>query len=268
MFLIYNLSGLFVGLAGIIAFGAVVSVTGRNGIALLAASLVWIGLGFWWRNRPTGRPARNDYPSVFFIPLPFIGIGTVLLSLLAITVELKGGGSADPRSAKFDADEKQLREARSEGDVELSRQIRSAITDFDGSSDVNVFTRIEADRVLILAKVAKLSDVKEAARQKLLDQILKTVGEFPAAQGKTPYVGVKGRLLYGIVHVPPGTTKIGEAAPEELLYDFYGPAAQPSDGPSTAAAPVPTPVASSQPGLSSPSAPVGGTADSSLPAAS
>jgi hypothetical protein len=265
MILIYNLSGLLVGAAGILAAVAVIAATGRAGIAVLVGSLIWIGLGYWWRTRPTGvfaydgLPEPNAWPSVFFIPLPFIGIAMAGISIIIMLGELKGWSTLDdPRDAKLTADEKQMQAADINGDAELSRLVRQEISKVDPASSVNVLTRIEGDRVLVLAKLSKFKDIDTAARQKLLDRILETVRQYPAAKGKNPYIGIKGRVLYGIVHVPPNTTKIGETAPQELLYDFYGPAA----------APTSTPVASKQPAASTGSALPSRTGGSALPSAS
>jgi hypothetical protein len=262
MIIIYNLSGLLVGLAGIAASIAVIAATGRAGIGVLVGSLVWIGLGFWWRSRSTGArtsygdPVPNAWPSVFFIPLPFIGIATALISVLLVFAELKGGSpNEDPRHAKLKADEDQLQAADAGGNAELSRLVRQQITKIDTASTVNVFTRIEGDRVLVLAKLSKLKDVKDGARQRILDLILETVRQFPAAQGKNAYVGIKGRVLYGIVHVPPNTTKIGETVPDELLHDFYGPApGAASPTPSAASTPSTPKTGSAQPSRSTGSA--------------
>lgn len=225
MIVIYNFSGLLVGLLGIVILMAAAVVTGSAGFGLLLGGLTWVAAGFWWRSRVKPGEPKNPYPAVFFIPLPFIGIAIALAAIPTIFVDMRRASlPVDPRAAQFKTDEDFLRKPTLGGNGNLSAAVHKAITADDLKSTVNVTTHVKNDRVLVLAQISHLKDYDKEARKKLLADVLKAVIASPDGKGKTAFVGIKGRTLYGIVHVPQSITQIGESVKEEALYDFYGPA--------------------------------------------
>lgn len=89
-------------------------------------------------------------------------------------------------------------------------------------------TRLHDDRVLALVKTSHLKDYDPAMRKKLLDTVIAALDSHASTKGKTPYIGVKGKLLYGITHVPPDKINIGDTVPDSVLVDFYGPPPAPA----------------------------------------
>ena len=99
MIIVYNLSGLIVGVLGLLLglLAALASGFVSLGGAIVAA--VWIGAGLWWkyRTRPDGQIGR--FPAIFFIPLPFWAAPLLLMSLLSLVIEVKAGKRPpDPRA--------------------------------------------------------------------------------------------------------------------------------------------------------------------------
>ncbi len=91
MIIVYNPSGLIVGGLGLLLGLLVVVASGLFSLGGATAAAVWIGAGLWWkyRARPDGKIGR--FPAIFFIPLPFWAAPLVLMSLLALVVEVRVG---------------------------------------------------------------------------------------------------------------------------------------------------------------------------------
>lgn len=100
MIIIYNLSGLIVAGAGIVAGILVLMVTGWLSAGLLTVSLVWSVAGCWWREQERAPGVKRPYPALFFIPLPFLSIPVAGLAVLSLMVELSGRGQPADRQAE------------------------------------------------------------------------------------------------------------------------------------------------------------------------
>jgi len=137
----------------------------------------------------------------------------------------------DPRYNQLQEDDKQLSKTLG-GVTGLSAFISDRLQKIDPLAKLNVFTRIEGDRVLALVKTNRLKEYDEPMRRQFLDAVLETLGKQEATKGKNVYVGIKGKLLYGLTRIPPDEVKIGESVPESALMGFYGePASTPSPTP-------------------------------------
>src|SRR5688572_6181491 len=117
MIVIYNLSGL---LFGVLAAGigiATAAVTDRPSVGLAAFALILIGSAGWFRGASHPR-GRRRFPSVFFVPLWIPGILLLLISgPLFLAEAYRKSLPPDPRQAKLDADEAELRRLTTSGDV-------------------------------------------------------------------------------------------------------------------------------------------------------
>lgn len=242
MIIIYNLSGLLLGLAGIAA-GLLVGLATRHlSLGLLAMALVWSIFG--WRRVDPVTQTKRPFPSVFFIPLAFIGILLVLASVPMFLVErVVRNAPRDPRAALLDADESTLRQFRVGGDAALSNDILehlASIVEEKGAKveDYHVFTRVGSDAVLVLVQVPNLKQYEPEAREQLLNFIEGMLWAEERVQGKKLYIGVKGRVAYGALRGPNDFTKTGAAVSERPLYEFYG--AGPATVPATNTAPATT----------------------------
>ncbi len=237
MIIIFNWSGLLIGFAGCV-MGLIVGVlTGSLAVGLLGLSATWIGLGLTWRNsRGKGEPKR-PFPSLFFIPLPFLAIVTVILALLAIPVDLKSKDKVnDPRAQSLGWAESSLRSANASGDVDLSTAVHQVISSKAHSgaipSSLSVYTDATDSAVLVLVKVGNLKEFSEDARRSLLSTVDTAVKAFSTHQSKQLYVGIKGTALYGAIQTPSQT--ITKTTPNTPLLDYYtgaAPAANPSPFP-------------------------------------
>ena len=237
MIIVYNLSGLLLGLAGTGA-GLVVALATRHlSLGVLAMALVWSIFG-WRRVDPVTRMKR-PFPSVFFIPLAFIGLLLAVAAVPMFVLErVAKARPQDPRAAMLDADEATLRSVRAGGDAALSGEILDhlqSIVDTGEAKveDYHVFTRLSPDAVLVLVHVPNLRQYKPAAREQLLAFIEGMLLAEERTQGKKVYIGVKGRVAYGALRAPNDLTDTGAAVSERSLYDFYGPASAPANRPAT-----------------------------------
>ncbi len=227
MFIIYNLSGLLVGIAGVIVGLLALTLTGSLALGLMALAVVWFALGIWWRSRVTESGEKRPFPSVFFIPVPFVAILVAVLAVLMFFIERTADNQpVDPRAASFKADAKMLSQAQATGDVALSQSvlngIQAAAIDATVPSQNHVFTRRNEAAVLVLVKVPELKNYTDDAQRRLLDAVVETLQADKQSKGLRIYVGIKGRLLYGAVRIPPDEVKIGSFVSESMLYEFYG----------------------------------------------
>src|SRR5215213_8628171 len=163
MILIYNLTGLLLGLIGVGLGLMTFLLTGRLSLGLLIIASVWLAFGFRRRvDHTTG--AKGPFPSVFFIPLGFWGIPIVLLVLPVFLIEQFAARqerkAPDQRAALFNADEAWLRTTNISGDVRLSRAIREGLVGTlvaeAKAEDFVVFTRTSPDAVLVLIAAPNL----------------------------------------------------------------------------------------------------------------
>lgn len=222
MILIYNLSGLIVGAAGVLAAGMVIGLTGRMSVALFVLGLIWVVFGRRKLDHSTGmkRPA----PSVFFIPLWFLSIPVFLLAGLMMSVdgELAKPGPADPRYARFQQDETALDQSKISGDPKLASAAHDALMTVARDDDMRVFASTSDGRVLVLAKIPSLKKISKADRDRMVTVLTDSVEADSALKGPKLYLGIKGRLTYGVVSTPSGK-EIGSVVLEAPLYSFYDP---------------------------------------------
>lgn len=238
MIIIYNLAGLIVGAAGVLLGGMITAATGMLGAGVLTIALVWLVLGFLWRGWKMPPGQRRPYPSVFFIPLPFLAIPVLPLAVLILVGEVTGGGhtqapggavaATDPRVASFQDDERTLSQSAVGGDAELSQYLASALaaelTEKAKADKYHVFTRVNPESVLVLVKAPNLRAYKEKARVQLLQAITELLARRDDLKEKKAYIGIKGNLTFGAIQVPPNRVETGSVVLEQPLYDFYGPA--------------------------------------------
>lgn len=229
MLLIYNLSGLLLGVAGIIVGFFLLALTDQFGFAFLGAALTWLLFG--GRRRPDEFGQRRPAPSLFFIPLRYWGIPLALLAVPVFVVQFVGDRKPkDTRAALLNADERALRSAAVSGDRALAVAVQahlalSAVEEIS-AEQFHVFARlrngIDGQSALILVRAENLRQFPEPVRAQLLDTIAEAAAEdHPHAK---LYIGVKGRISFGAIRTPLGGTQTGKVVSEEPLYDFYRPA--------------------------------------------
>ena len=234
MLIIFNLSGLIVGLIGLGLGLAAFMASGKLALGLVAIAVTWIGLGLWWK---FGKPAppggeRRKYPALFFIPLPFLAIPLVPLAfLVGIAEVMVRAMPVDPRAPGLQADEQVLTTTRIGGDSAASEAVMGAL-DAVAPDGYHVLTRIKPDAVLVLVKAPDLKHVEEPGRARMLDALAAALEADPRTRGRRQYLGIKGRFAFGAVRVPPGRTEIAPLANRTPLLAFYG-------EPTAPAAPVP-----------------------------
>jgi hypothetical protein len=232
MIIVYNPSGMIFGVLGLF-LGILVAVgSGLVSLGGLTVAAVWIGASLWFKNRTRadGQPGR--FPAIYFIPLPFWAAPVVLASLFALVIEVKGGRRLpDPREPLFTADKRMLDKASFTGDVSLSKSLVEALGKITGEDAIadnyHVFTKLGDGAVLVLIKSPNLKNFEMPDRVKLLHNIESILASQTQTKGKQPYIGVKGRLTFGAIRVPPNRIETGSVVLESPLYDFYGPAPEP-----------------------------------------
>jgi hypothetical protein len=106
MLIIYNLSGLILAGAGIVAGLFVVMVTGWISPGLLTLAVIWFAGGLWWRHQEVSPGVKRPFPALFFIPLPILAIPAASLAVLGFLLVEWGAHTqpADGRAELFRAD--------------------------------------------------------------------------------------------------------------------------------------------------------------------
>lgn len=231
MLLIYNLPGLLIGLAGLFVGLIAAVAAGSFGVGIIVASIIWCALGFWWRRKPTADGTPRPYPSIFFIPLPFLALFTLLVGLGIAPLEFMAGRKRvqDPRTAMLETAERSVQTSSVSGDTELATLIRDAVTkgNFSGmmADSTNVHVATDDTRVLVIVKVSNLKKFPEPARVQVLDAVAETVKAHAPSQDKAQFIGIKGPLMFGASRTPTGT--LTRTTTGDELHDYFGPAPKP-----------------------------------------
>lgn len=226
IFLIYNLAGLLVGIAGFFVGLAAMLLAGRFSAGLVVMALTWLGLGLWWRRRGIGEGGTpRPYPALFFVPLPFASPVLLVLGLFAFVAEnYAARNPADPRAGQLREDIRTLSSSEASGDLALSREVRemlvaSAVPAAKAEA-FHVFTRVGPGSVLVLVQAPNLKTFAESARLQLLEALNQFATEHPRLQGKARYIGIRGKVAFGIVSAT-GQTKTGTIVADTPLLAFY-----------------------------------------------
>jgi hypothetical protein len=228
MIIIFNLSGLILAGAGIVAGLFVIMVSGWISPGLLTLAVIWFVGGFWWRNQKVAPRVKRPYPALFFIPLPFLAIPVAFLAALGFVVEWGGHGQpADRRAELLRADVRMLDSAAASGDVQLSQKILATLqaipvpVEGNKAEPFHVATRKNGDAVLVLVKAPQLKSYQNNVRKTLLQKIADLLQADEQLKEKRIFIGIKGRLTFGAIQTPPDDVQIGSVVPELPLYDFY-----------------------------------------------
>lgn len=227
MIIIYNLSGLLVGAAGILAGVVALAVSGWLSLALFLIGGIWLYFGRSKRDPATGlaRPS----PSLFFIPLYILAIPVLLLAVLAIFVDTQQSRAPrDPRQARFREDEKALGQSKLTGDRDVALAAYNALKPVALDDDMHVFAAVNDPRVLVLARIPSLKELNDADRAGMVKALATAFETLDATRGRQLFLGIKGRFAYGVVQTPT-VQKFGKIVPSEPLlsyYDFPGPPAE------------------------------------------
>lgn len=237
MIIIYNVSGLLIGAAGFLVgiFGLVL--TRSFALGLVFASIAWCALGFWWRRKPTADGTVRPYPSVFFIPVPWIAIVTLVAGLALTPVEFMARSKRenDPRGQMLESVERSVRAAAVSGEKEVATLVRDAVLqgNFAGvmADSASVHVATNETGALAVIKITNLKRFTPEARMKLLDTVATTLRSHEPYANKPQYIGIKGPLMFGAIRTPAGTTSNSSTGDE--LRAFFDAQA------SAAATPVP-----------------------------
>jgi hypothetical protein len=232
MIIIYNISGLLVGLLGVVLGFFVMSglvVVGSPVFlcpGFLSVAAVWCAFGRAKPNFETGemRPA----PAIFFIPLFYWGLVIGFLSLPVAGFEIFVAPNAkqmaadqaakDPRVNQFKELEDGLSRNQSD-DAALSALLTGMIARMLPGEPVNVAIKSTDSRVLVLMKLKDLKKIKDSDRTILLQGIRESAEAH--RPGVQVYAGIKGRLMFGAVTVPGQPDLVGSVVEEQKLYSFF-----------------------------------------------
>lgn len=232
MFIIYNVSGLLIGLLGIAAGVMAIGVTSSPGVGLCMLALTWAVLGVIWKLQKTSTGQSRPAPSLFFIPLYFWAIPVLFLGMVMGLAEIVSGPRVvDPRAASFSAEEKKLRSGAATGDSEVAHSIMNALQAL-ANPDIKaerfgVHAVKQGEAGMVLLEAPNLKKFSDNARKELVTVVRALAQEQWGDSVKNVYVGVKGRLMWGAVSPSKDQVRVGSVVPEEPLLDFYGPKPKP-----------------------------------------
>lgn len=225
MIIIYNLSGLLLGLGGAVLLVCGFALTRSVAVGILAAGLLWTIFG--WRRRTPPGTSKAASPSIFFIPLRIYGILLLVLAPPVLLMErLAARAPADPRSAALRSDVGLLRTTQFAGDVPLARHVQSAIAESAvpeaNASGFKVLARTNGSKALIVLQATNLKQFTDNARIQILDSIEELV-KLARPDADELYIAIKGRFAYGALRTPTKGTQTGELVLDLPLLEFYGP---------------------------------------------
>jgi hypothetical protein len=218
MILVYNLGGLLIGIAGIIAGFFAVLLSGKLFLGLLVIAVIWLAFGRGKLDPQTG--AKRPAPALFFVPLFYLAFPVLLLAVPAGLIELQGSPPRDQRHALLKADEKALDGTKLTGDLDLAGVAYDAVAGPAHDDRTHVFAATSGDRVLILVKIPTLKELDDSDRKSLLKKVADALQSREAAKGGSLYIGLKGRLAFGAIQTPAGV-KVGKLVVPDPLLDFY-----------------------------------------------
>ncbi|HEV3162815.1 MAG TPA: hypothetical protein VGZ22_02155 [Isosphaeraceae bacterium] len=230
MILVYNLSGLLVGLAGVGVGFLTLMLTGKLALGMVAIGIVWLLFGRGRRDPETEE--RHPVPSLFFVPLFYLAFPVILLAIPASFVDVKSNErSTDARAVALADAVKALNSTNLSGDPELASALYNAIKDMTADDGMHVYAADTNDRALVLVKLPKLKEIDQANRRRILTKLAETLDTQASTKGHAAYLALKGKLVWGAVRTPRGE-KISSAVSDDLLLDYFGPVA-PSQAPQT-----------------------------------
>ncbi len=169
MIIIYNLSGLILASAGIMAGLVVFMVSGWISPGLLTLAVIWFVGGFWWRNQKDVSPGvKRPFPALYFIPLPFLAVpAAAVAALLLLVVDLGGRAQrADRRAELFRADDQMLDSAAATGELAVPANVALAGSPLGEKQDLPTNVPVQhADSVDVPPdKELRQSDEPEVAK--------------------------------------------------------------------------------------------------------
>jgi len=238
LFIIYNISGLLIGFLGVVLGILSIAATGYVWVGILVVGAVWAGLGLWWRKGTAGS-GKRPYPSVFFIPLPFLAILSLPLAVASMTADKASSAKLeDPRAQKLAVAKNSLRQEMLSGDTNLARTVLTEVMAGAYTSavpnEVSVYAEPAGDAVLVIVKISNLRKFSESDKGLALNAIRKAS---ETESVKEIYCGVMGFASFGAIQTPE-LRQVGKFVSDDLLLPFYG-----SQAPLTPAVPetVPNP---------------------------
>lgn len=236
MILIYNLMGLLVGGAGILLGLMVGGATGKVSVMTLVCAIVWCYFG---RERVDPKTEVKTAPKLFFIPLFYWSFPLLFLTLVIGAVELTGKDQigSPAQSGAWQTDQHVLTSQVEGGDTETAAVLRSAlqailVTEAKAES-FHVFVNRRPTAVLVLIEASNLSKFKNSAREELAELVSELTSQLPHTKGCELYLGVKGKVFYGLVQTPKEGLKTGKVVPHEPLLAFYNTPLTATTSPST-----------------------------------
>ena len=223
MVIIYNNKGLIVGGLSAVLGGYIALSTGSLALGLGSMAPVWLlfGRSKVDPNSGTKKPAA----SIFFIPLfylafPLLGLAAVVF----ITEQRNAERPEDPRKKMFVEDGMMLGIQEFGGNTALSMKIstelKAIMVKEAQPENINIFTKMKEDRVLLLLRMPTLKRLSDPARTDLLDALSKLLETLDETKGKKSFIGIRGQVLFGAVRNP-NFTEVGGTVSETHLYGFY-----------------------------------------------
>lgn len=226
MIIIYNVSGLLVVAAGFLAGIVGLLLTRSLALGLVFASIACCALGFWWRRKPTQDGSVRAYPSIFFIPVPWLAIVTLVAGLALTPLEFAARHQRenDPRGPMLESVERSVRAAAISGEKEVATLVRDAVLkgNFAGivADSASVHVTANETGALAVVKINNLKRFTPEARILLLETVASTLNAHEPYAGKSQYIGIKGPLMFGALRTPTLTTFNSSSGDE--LRAFFG----------------------------------------------
>ena len=150
--------------------------------------------------------------------LLLVGFGTISAAL----------DTLDPRYPQYQADLDLMTAApapdRDSMAYDLKRYLDATVMEELEPENFTYVTHEEADRVLFLLRVPRLSKVDKSVRPEILGLVEDVAKSYPHLAGKERYIAVQGGATIMVLATPDGDVHNSRSVDLDELLTFYGPA--------------------------------------------
>jgi len=156
-----------------------------------------------------------------------VGVLIAILSSISIISLIFGGESnvaendseKDYRSELLKIDINAMVANPSETDT-LSFTLNKELTYIAEDKNIECFTKVEGDKILVLVKIPSLKDFEKKERPKVIEVIEYEIDGIPSLKDKERYIGVHGKYNMMLIKTP-SVEKNSRLLLTGPLYDFY-----------------------------------------------
>ena len=152
-----------------------------------------------------------------------LGIISVLILIFGF---IRGTAEVDPRDELLKADIAQMSVNPTMETDSIAYKMKSLFTQFVNEEikpeEFSYLTKVDGDKVLILAKIPELKNVEKSAREEVIEMVEMIANAQETIKDKEKFIGIHGKYNMMMQKTAAGLESSSIITPT-ALYDFYGP---------------------------------------------